>query len=278
MTRQRQKEVQAQEPGAVEKAREASAMAVSRPVIIFLTRTPSLAESVIEYVVAIADRLGLKIVAVFVNTMPQLHQRSSFKRRMERSAAIFSEKARTRGLDFSAVRDSGRLAVVVKRLCHTVKRVEFVLIDHGISRELVASVAPVPVFSVLSTGPVAGEAGMSDRLPTLTGETPMVTQQRKRHVVKTITFGAATAGLYGAMFAFPDTVMHYWTKGGFYALLPVATVFAFSYVHGTFTSNFWSALGIEGSKAAAKKQAEKRSGMVETTRKRPDTRPRLRAE
>ncbi|MBE0584460.1 MAG: hypothetical protein IH612_11975 [Desulfofustis sp.] len=106
----------------------------------------------------------------------------------------------------------------------------------------------------------------------------MATQQKKRHVVKTITFGAATAGLYGAMFAFPDTVMHYWTKGGVYALLPVATVFAFSYIHGTFTSNFWSALGIEGSKAAAKKQAEKRSDVVETTRKRPDTRPRLRAE
>jgi hypothetical protein len=278
MTKQKRDRIPDTGEGAVQAARTISAASVNRPALIYVARTPRIAESVIDYVVAIADRLGLKIVAVFVNTMPHLNQGGLFSWSMERSVASFDEKARTRGLDFSSVRDSGRLAAVVKRLCHTVKRVEFVLIDHGISRELVASASPVPVFSVLSTGPVAGDAGMNDRLPTFPGETPMATTQKKRHVVRTITFGAATAGLYGAMFAFPDTVMHYWTKGGLYALLPVATVFAFSYIHGTFTSNFWSALGIEGSKAAAKKQAEKRSGVVDTTRKRPGTRPRLRAE
>ena len=47
-------------------------------------------------------------------------------------------------------------------------------------------------------------------------------------------------------------------KGGFYAVVPVVTVFLFSYIHGSFAGSFWSALGIEASKgAAAKKQAGK---------------------
>lgn len=268
-------------PDAGEKDSEAVAVfaaAVSRPALIFITRTPRLGESVIDYIVAIADRLGLRIVAVFVDTLPHRQQNCLLTRRMTRSATCLEEKARARGLDVSAVRESGRLAAVVRRLCHTVKRVEFVLLDQGIAREPIASVSPVPVFSVLSTGPAAGDVDMNEHALLFPGEKPMTTTQKKRHVVRTLTFGAATAGLYGAMFAFPDTVMHYWTKGGVYALLPVATVFLFSYIHGSFTSNFWSALGIEGSKAAAKKQVEKRSGVADTTRKRPDTRPRLRAQ
>ena len=103
----------------------------------------------------------------------------------------------------------------------------------------------------------------------------MKTATRKTYLAKTLVFGALTAGLYAAVFAYADTIMHYWTKGGMYCLLPVATVFVFSYAHGSFTGNFWSALGIEGSKAgaAAQKKAEATTSKVES--KRPDTRPRV---
>jgi hypothetical protein len=87
-------------------------------------------------------------------------------------------------------------------------------------------------------------------------------------------FGALTAGLYAAVFANQEWVMTYFTKGGVSALLPVAVVFAVSYVHGNFTSAFWSALGIEGSKATVSKSAEVRPTVPVAADIRKDTRPR----
>ena len=81
------------------------------------------------------------------------------------------------------------------------------------------------------------------------------TTSKKRHVKNCFVFGALTAGVYAAVFCNQDLVMTYFTKGGIFALLPVAVVFAVSYAHGNFTSSFWSALGIEGSKATAAKKA-----------------------
>jgi hypothetical protein len=39
--------------------------------------------------------------------------------------------------------------------------------------------------------------------------------------------------------------MQFFTKGGYYAALPIATVFVFSFAHGAFASSLWSVLGIE---------------------------------
>ncbi len=94
----------------------------------------------------------------------------------------------------------------------------------------------------------------------------------KRHVKNCFVFGALTAGLYAAVFTHQELVMKYFTKGGVYALLPVAVVFAVSYFHGNFTSSFWSALGIEGSKATAAKKVDIRKDAPADIRK--DTRPR----
>ena len=85
----------------------------------------------------------------------------------------------------------------------------------------------------------------------------------KRHVKNCLVFGALTAGLYASVFTHQDLVMKYFTKGGVYALLPVAVVFAVSYFHGNFTSSFWSVLGIEGSKATApRKQISERMRLL----------------
>ena len=99
----------------------------------------------------------------------------------------------------------------------------------------------------------------------------MSTTSKKRHINSCFLFGTLTAALYAAVFAYQDLVMATFTKGGAYALLPVATVFAVSYFHGNFTSSFWSALGIEASKKTTEKRVADDRKVVAP---RPDTRPR----
>jgi bacteriorhodopsin len=81
--------------------------------------------------------------------------------------------------------------------------------------------------------------------------------RRARAKSKALIFGVLSIALYAAVFSFSDTVLHYCARGGFYNVLPVSAVFLFSYVHGTFAGNVWTALGIEGSSASARKAAEK---------------------
>jgi uncharacterized RDD family membrane protein YckC len=73
-------------------------------------------------------------------------------------------------------------------------------------------------------------------------------QKRMKALKGAVIFGLATAACYLAVFLNSGLVMKYFTTGGMYALLPVGTAFLFSFVHGAFTGNFWSALGIEASK------------------------------
>lgn len=93
-------------------------------------------------------------------------------------------------------------------------------------------------------------------------------QRRRKAGKQAAVFGALSLALYAAVFAFADPVTALFAKGGVYTLLPVGTVFVFSYVHGNFAGNVWTALGIEASSSAGKK-AEK----AETAR-RTDTRGR----
>ena len=102
----------------------------------------------------------------------------------------------------------------------------------------------------------------------------MSTATKKRHVQNTFIFGGLTTALYAAVFTNQEAVMTYFTKGGIYAALPVALVFAVSYFHGNFTSSFWSALGIESSKTTAARTAEIREEKPVTAPVRKDTRPR----
>jgi len=71
----------------------------------------------------------------------------------------------------------------------------------------------------------------------------------KRPYGKTLAFGVVVIGLYFLLYLKQGMVNEWFTKGGMFAFLPIAAAFLFSYVHGTFTSNFWSSLGVEASKA-----------------------------
>ena len=74
-------------------------------------------------------------------------------------------------------------------------------------------------------------------------------QQKRVHAMKSAAvFGLLTAAFYAAVFLNEGTVMKYFTMGGMYAFLPVTAAFLVSFLHGSFTGNFWTALGIEASK------------------------------
>lgn len=80
------------------------------------------------------------------------------------------------------------------------------------------------------------------------------TVRGKKLVVKTILFGALSLTMYTAFFMNSAVLMTYFTKGLYYAALPILTAFAFSFVHGAFAGNVWSLLGIE----AAQKRPQTR--------------------
>jgi drug/metabolite transporter superfamily protein YnfA len=63
-----------------------------------------------------------------------------------------------------------------------------------------------------------------------------------------IILGIISLVLYVFLLTEQEIVNTYFTKGGMYAFLPIATAFIFSFVHGNFTGNFWTLLGVEASK------------------------------
>ncbi len=75
------------------------------------------------------------------------------------------------------------------------------------------------------------------------------TTNRKKALVSALVMGVFSIGMYALLFLKQDLVNATFGKGGLNALLPIVTAFAFSFVHGSFTGNFWSALGIEAAKA-----------------------------
>ncbi|MEZ6852839.1 hypothetical protein [Halodesulfovibrio aestuarii] len=77
--------------------------------------------------------------------------------------------------------------------------------------------------------------------------------RKKKAKINALLFGAVSVALYSAAFYYADPMVELYAKGGAYCLLPVATVFLFSYVHGNFASNVWTALGIEASSSAGRK-------------------------
>ncbi len=253
------------------------------PCILVVTRNGHMGEPVMNYAINVADRLKYAICAVHINTLPFFcdggRRNRLFAAAMQESVTLFKRKAQLKGVQVESLGESGKIAKVVKRLCHSGKHIEFVVIDQGIQKEAVAAQSPVPVFNVIYTttkaGTKAGQINKADyHKPVQEGVSRMSTISKKRHVKNCFVFGSLTAGLYAAVFFNQDLVMTYFTKGGIATLLPVAVVFAVSYAHGNFTSSFWSALGIEGSKASVGKKTDSRQEVPASVDIRKDNRPR----
>ncbi len=213
--------------------------------------TPPLA----DYALGVAERLGLGILAAYVDPRPRYGDRLSRRERfavgVAGDAAVFGDKAKQRRIGFEHVTASGKPSETVLALAHSGRRLDFVVLDPTIGFEDVARRSPIPVF-----GLDVAEAGRRSRQNQMTqhrtlGRLSMSERTRKRNVVRSIVFGAGAVALYAAVFTHADYISNLSAKGGLYAVVPVLTVFLFSYVHGSFTGAFWSALGIEASKGTA---------------------------
>lgn len=71
------------------------------------------------------------------------------------------------------------------------------------------------------------------------------TIRKKRPVGKMLLFGAASGSAYLLLFSNAALVTNTYTLGGWHAIFPVGTAFAFSFIHGAFASNLLSVLGLE---------------------------------
>jgi len=76
---------------------------------------------------------------------------------------------------------------------------------------------------------------------------------QKKPVAKMLMYGAATCALYGVVFAKETMISDYFARGGMFTVLPIATVFLFSWIHGTFAGALWSVMGIDAKKSATKR-------------------------
>lgn len=71
---------------------------------------------------------------------------------------------------------------------------------------------------------------------------------KKKPIGKMIFMGVISIALYAALLLKQDLIIQYIGRGSLYAFIPISMAFIFSYVHGTFTGDFWTVMGIEASK------------------------------
>lgn len=76
----------------------------------------------------------------------------------------------------------------------------------------------------------------------------MASGSKKKPVGKLIIYGIGSVILYWLLLTNQDLIKQYFSRGGIYALLPIATAFVVSFIHGNFTSYFWTVLGVEAKK------------------------------
>jgi len=75
---------------------------------------------------------------------------------------------------------------------------------------------------------------------------------KKKPIGKMLFMGILSITLYAALLLKQDLINDYFGRGGVYAFLPIIAAFIFSFIHGSFTGDFWTVMGVE----AAKKKKE----------------------
>ncbi len=208
--------------------------------IMVVSREPGFGDSVLTYATNLADRLRYDLVAVNVGPgtegqrwwMAPLARLRQGKFLLQARWAV--RRARrtlaAKGLRFEHLVRFGGVGPAIERLHQEKKRIEFVLNASAASEAEMLGGVTLPVFTIKA---IQGDRTMAE-----------VEARNWKLVGRTIGWGLATVALYAAVFLNSDTVMTYFTRGGVYAALPVASVFVFSYVHGTFSHLIWEMLGI----------------------------------
>ena len=71
---------------------------------------------------------------------------------------------------------------------------------------------------------------------------------KKKPYGKLLLTGILSFALYALLLTKQGLINDYFSRGGLYAFLPIIAAFIFSIVHGSFTGNFWTSLGVEAAK------------------------------
>jgi hypothetical protein len=199
-------------------------------------------EDVINYCVHLAERLAYDLVALGVDVQCEGHP---FEKRSAASAGKLCARADRYGIHCSRLVRSGDIELAVEDTIHEIKRVEIVVTESEANSESTLNIS-VPVVNVLSGSNSKGGGSMAARSRSL-----------KAVVIgKTVGYGALSAAFCAAAFINSDAITQIFSRGGWYAALPIATVLAFSFVHGAFANNLWTALGIEALKRDQVRQTE----------------------
>lgn len=220
--------------------------------ILVVGRGDTLDEEAIDYAVNLAERLGYDLIGLNVDPMLgqksrffspyKYHLREKFAQHAQTVGEKIKKKLAQRGIGFEQVVKFGDLGKAVAEVNQQIKRIEFIITQAGIKEAEVNGGINLPVFSI---------SGYQ-------GERKMTNEADSRgfgEVGKTVGFGLASAAIYAALFWNSDTVMQYFTKGAWYAALPIATVFVVSFVHGAFSHHLWEVLGIQAPKKVATRPA-----------------------
>jgi hypothetical protein len=67
-------------------------------------------------------------------------------------------------------------------------------------------------------------------------------------IAKTLVFGVLSLALYILLYVTDQDLLELSARGKWYFIIPVVIAFVFSYVHGTFTAQFWDVLGVKAKK------------------------------
>ncbi|HEX9859641.1 MAG TPA: hypothetical protein VGB23_00445 [Nitrospirota bacterium] len=70
----------------------------------------------------------------------------------------------------------------------------------------------------------------------------------KKPYMKAVVYGVISIASLAAVLTNQEAITALFTRGKWYTLLPIATVFFFSFVHGSFANYALSAMGMEAKK------------------------------
>ncbi|MFA5902969.1 MAG: hypothetical protein WC836_03475 [Desulfobacula sp.] len=227
--------------------------------ILMIAKEDLFPDAMADYAIQLASRLKYELIAINVNTNSGYH--NIFKKTALKLSANagFHKTAALQGVPWEYQVKCGEFEGVVEDIISDVKGIELILTDSEQNKLEIGEYSSIPVYSFVTQYKQRGESIMA------------ALENNKKPVGKMVGYGIGTILLYTAVFMNVDTVTTYFTKGSWYAALPIATVFVFSFVHGAFASNLWSVLGIEAQKSTGKRLDQKKSTQVS---KRPVARPR----
>lgn len=226
--------------------------------ILVISTTDRLSSELREHAVHLSERLDCDLLVLSIGSP---WDQAAFWRRAERNVRDLQRKAALVGVQCEHTVKFGAIGPAIDEVRSQARRIAFVVADVEVGRAKSLLEFTVPVFTVSPTHEPEKGGGIMSANPS----------SRRSLAAKTAAYGLLSAGLYTLVFMNADTVMSSFMRGGLYAALPIATVFAFSFAHGAFASHLWSLLGIEAVRRDALRQTEKK---VVPSRKRAQKRAR----